>query len=255
MSHIPRNILVDGDVLVYRIAHAEQVVVAWDADFHTLHGWLEPAKVKLEAFLDDLQEKLEADEVTVVLSDTSTNFRYDFCDTYKAGRSGITRPILFRGLRRYLFGDHAAIMFDRLEGDDVLGILGTEPCSEERVIATIDKDLGTVPGLHYNFDDDHGFVYRISDNEARYNHLTQTLTGDSTDGYRGCPGIGPVKARRLLESEPLETAWDDVIVPAYEKAGLGEEMALVYARCAYILQCHNYNSKTGEITQWLPMTR
>ncbi len=43
MSHIPREILVDGDVLVYRFAHGEQTVVAWDNDFHTLHAYLEPA--------------------------------------------------------------------------------------------------------------------------------------------------------------------------------------------------------------------
>ncbi|MEE8537839.1 MAG: hypothetical protein V3S71_07490, partial [Acidobacteriota bacterium] len=253
MSYVPREILVDGDVLVYRFAHGEQTVVAWDPDFHTMHAYLEPAKVKLNTFLDVLRETLEADEITIVLSDTDANFRNDFCEEYKANRkTGKQRPILFRALREYFFEDYGATMIPTLEGDDVLGILGTEACSEERIICTIDKDLGTVPGLHYNFDDEHGFAYRINESEARYNHLFQTLVGDSTDNYRGCPGIGPVKAAKLLDADPLADAWQDVVLPAYAKAGLGSGIALMYARCAYILQSHNFNRKTQEITLWTP---
>lgn len=255
MSHVPREILVDGDVLVYRFAHGEQTVVAWDPDFHTMHAYLEPAKVKLNTFLDVLRETLEADEITIVLSDTDANFRNDFCEEYKANRKmGKARPILFRTLRQFFVEEYGATMIPTLEGDDLLGIMGTESSSKERVICTIDKDLGTVPGLHYNFDDEHGFVYRISESEARYNHLFQTLVGDSTDNYRGCPGIGKVKAAKLLETFDAQpgTAWHEIVLPAYAKAGLGENVALMYARCAYILQSHNYNRKTQEITLWNP---
>ena len=251
-SSVPRNILVDADVLVYRFAHGEQKVIAWDHDFHTMHAFLEPAKAKLESWLDCLREELAASELTLILSDTSGNFRNDFCEEYKAGRAGVQRPILFRAIREYFLEEHGAILLPTLEGDDVLGIMATETCAEERVICTIDNDLGTVTGLHYNFHDDHGFVYRIGEGEAKFNHLMQTLTGDATDNYRGCPGVGKVTARKLLEGADLFTAWEDVVLPAYAKKGLGEAVALMYARCAYILQSHNYNPKTQEITQWMP---
>lgn len=252
MSNIPRHLLIDGDVLVYRFAHAEQAVVKWSNNLHTFHAWLDPAKVKIESWIESLRETLDADEVTVVLSDTKHNFRQDIDSSYKAGRAGVTRPILFRPIREYLVEEYGALIFPRLEGDDVLGILATRPSAEQRIICTIDKDLGTVPGVHYNFDDAHGFTYRIGEAEARYNHLFQTLMGDATDGYRGCPGVGKVGAGKLLGGASIDTAWIDVVVPAFEKAKLNEAVALLQARLAYILQDDDYNSETEEIRLWLP---
>ena len=74
---------------------------------------------------------------------------------------------------------------DSLEADDVLGILATEPSNEERIIVSIDKDLYQIPA---KISKDGKTFEEISENEANYWHMMQTLTGDSTDGYSGCPG-------------------------------------------------------------------
>jgi DNA polymerase-1 len=62
--------------------------------------------------------------------------------------------------------------------------------------------------------------------------MYQTLVGDTSDGYPGCPGIGPVKAEKVLGMPPN---WQDV-VGAYRAAKLTEADALVQARVARILR-------------------
>jgi len=78
--------------------------------------------------------------------------------------------------------------------------------------------------------------------------LLQALTGDSVDGYPGCPGIGPKRAERLLNKE---TSWETVVA-AYAKEGLDEEYALAQARVARILRWDEYNIKKEEVILWTP---
>jgi hypothetical protein len=71
--------------------------------------------------------------------------------------------------------------------------------------------------------------------------MYQTLVGDTADGYRGCPKVGPVKAEKILDT----TVWSDGgkcadvypmwprVVAAYEKASLTEDDALVQARLVH----------------------
>jgi DNA polymerase-1 len=91
-------------------------------------------------------------------------------------------------------------------------------------------------------------VLDISEDEADYWHLYQTLIGDSVDGYGGCPNIGPVTAKKLLDKSPT---WKTV-VDTYKKAKLDEAYALQQARCARILRPADYNFETGEPILWQP---
>tara|TARA_R100000700_G_C3130555_1_gene115965 strand:- start:592 stop:885 length:294 start_codon:yes stop_codon:yes gene_type:complete len=87
----------------------------------------------------------------------------------------------------------------------------------------------------------------VTETLANYMHLYQTLVGDATDNYKGCPGVGPKKATEILE----EPTWDSV-VKAFEKAGLTEEDALVQARVARILRADDYNFHKEEVILWQP---
>ena len=83
-----------------------------------------------------------------------------------------------------------------------------------------------------------GEIVEVTQDEADHRFYTQVLTGDTADNYKGCPGIGTVKAERILTPPEGETAtnlwrWSQ-IVAAYEKAGLNEAEALLQARLAYI---------------------
>jgi DNA polymerase-1 len=100
-----------------------------------------------------------------------------------------------------------------------------------------------------------------TDQEADYWHMLQTLTGDAVDGYKGCPGIGPVGAEKLLngpavEGEATYDSGDPVLWPrvvaAYEKKKLTEEDALRNARLARILRWDDWDRKKKEPILWSP---
>jgi 5'-3' exonuclease len=111
--------------------------------------------------------------------------------------------------------------------------------------------MRTIPGAHFHLGTRQ--LFTVSEAEADYNHLFQTLTGDATDGYSGCPGVGKVTAAKLLDGKSYEEMWD-VVVRAYKKAGLGEEEAIQQARVARICRASDFNSKTGEVILWNPPT-
>ena len=141
-----------------------------------------------------------------------------------------------------------------LEGDDVLGILATSPVivKGEKVIVSLDKDLKTIPGLICDMREPIT-IQEITEEEADYNHMYQTLVGDTADGYPGCPGIGPVSATKLLADVPRTYAdmWP-AVVKAYEKKGLSEEVALVQAQIARICRRDDYDFKKKEVILWTP---
>ena len=76
----------------------------------------------------------------------------------------------------------------------------------------------------------------------------QTLTGDPTDGYSGCPSIGKVSAERILKDN---STWQ-AVVDTYKKKKLSEDAALQQARVARILRASDYDFKKKEIKLWLP---
>jgi DNA polymerase-1 len=89
----------------------------------------------------------------------------------------------------------------------------------------------------------------VTEEDAWRNFLTQTLTGDVTDGFPGCPGIGPVTAKKLLDTKGA--TWETV-KHVYLKAGLTEEDALTQARCARILHESDWDFEKGEVILWNP---
>jgi 5'-3' exonuclease len=95
-------------------------------------------------------------------------------------------------------------------------------------------------------------VLLVTAQEAERFFLTQVLTGDKTDGYCGVPGVGPVKAARILDSVFAERDPWQTVVDTFTKAGLSADVALDTARCAWILRKGDYDFDTGEITMWTP---
>jgi DNA polymerase-1 len=143
-----------------------------------------------------------------------------------------------------------------LEADDVLGILATcggsfAAAAGERVIVSNDKDLLQVPGPHFNprTEPRVGIVH-VSERDADFNHHWQTLVGDSTDGYSGCPRVGPVAARKILWGEPCNWWWQ--VVGAFKAKGLGEADALLQARVSRVLRATEFDLTTKQIIPWHP---
>ena len=241
------SILIDGDVILYQIASACEIATDWGDDFWTLHADVKEAKNRVDITLSRLYEKLNGCEMIVTLSGDN-NFRKTILPTYKFHRKKTRKPVIFPPLKDYLREIYTVVEYNNLEGDDVLGLIATgmKKLKGDPVIVSIDKDMKTIPCKHYNPDKDEQF--EISLEEADYNHLYQSLMGDSTDGYSGCPGVGPKTAKKILDEE---ATWDKV-KETYEINGLTEDEALVQARVARILRYNEFNPKTEEVILWNP---
>jgi len=251
----PRTLLIDGDTLVFEAAAANEYEAQWDFWLWTLHGDFNAALAQLKSSIEEITEKLNATRVIVALSDEA-RWRPAVMPSYKNHRTKTRKPIMYAPLRQFCHETYDVFQRPTLEGDDVLGILATHPdlVPGEKIIVSIDKDMKTLPGLHLNYAHARGsenwelHMRTITEAEADRFHLFQTLTGDSTDGYPGCPGIGPVKAEKLLSEN---CSWN-TIVATYAKAGLGEEIALQNARVARICRASDYDFKKKEVKLWAP---
>jgi DNA polymerase-1 len=144
---------------------------------------------------------------------------------------------------------------DGLEGDDVLGIWQTRAPEGATIIVSADKDMATIPGRHALFNSNENKWFEtgtISEDDANYFWMMQTLTGDTADGYKGLPGTGPVKAEKILVGKTtLEELWTGV-VQAYEKAGLHVDDAILQARLARILRASDWDTLKKEVKLWTP---
>ena len=243
-------LLLDGDIIAYKHASGAEEAIDWGDDVWTLHTDTRKAKKMMNAEIETLAVALDADKVLVALSSRS-NFRHNVDASYKAGRKKSRKPIGLPCLREELMTEWDGKAEPDLEADDLLGVWATDPmfhAGAKKIIVSVDKDMQTIPCYLYNQNHPELGTQEISKREADWYHLYQTLVGDSTDGYAGCPTIGPTKARRLLDTDPT---WKTV-VKAYVAQNLSEGDALVQARLARILRIENYNYKNRKIRLWNP---
>jgi DNA polymerase-1 len=247
--------LIDADILAYQAAISSETSVHWGDGLWTLHAYEDDAKAHFDSILDNIKDATKCDHAILAFSDKE-NWRKAILPSYKSNRANVRKPMLLPFLREYADKKYKCFVREELEGDDVLGILATDEdlVTGNKVVCSIDKDFNTIPGRHYNFK--HNEFFFISPPMADYYHMLQTLTGDSTDGYSGCPGCGPVKAKKLLEpmaehNFESRKMWD-VVVKAYDKAGLNEEEALTQARVARICRAEDYDRKSKKVNLWEP---
>lgn len=248
-----RLLLIDGDILVYQTATTLEVPIDWGDDFWTLHCDAKAAQEQMVAEIEGLRTTLKADAMVFALSNYDNPFRKQVLPTYKSNRKTVRKPVVWGALREYMKAHYDCKEKPGLEGDDILGIMATMRKAEERIIVTIDKDLLTIPGLHYNMRKTELGVLEVTTAQADRWHMFQTLTGDPTDGYKGCPGIGKAGAEKILvECESTYTSMWPAVVAAFAKVKLGEAAALQQARVARILRAEDFDFKKGVVKLWEP---
>jgi len=244
-----KKLLIDGDILIYKIATQNEIDTHWGDGLWTLHCDEKQCKADVDAQIEDLGSQLEADDYIVALTDTN-NFRKDVLPTYKANRKDKRKPMVLNALRKYVMEKHNGVIWKNLEADDVLGIMATEPTDEKRIIVSIDKDLKQIPSL-ISVDG-----YTVKETPLRladYWFMIQTLSGDATDGYTGLPTVGIKTAEKLISkytNVPILDLWK-IIIGLYKDKGFTEKEALQQARVARILRHGEYNKNTGDIKLWM----
>lgn len=283
MSKLPVTLLIDADIIAFTAAAAVQKI--HEDEF----GWVQPfanrheGEAVVDNMLGGLEQMFKPTHFRLILTDPKENWRRGVLPTYKAFRKENFKPLLLEILKDYMREKYKAEHWPSLEADDVLGILMTEPqeYEGERILIGKDKDFLTIPGKYHQLGrltpQGKPIVTEVTKWQAIRYHLGQALTGDATDGYPGCPGIGKGRVDELLDnpkllvpqkgvitrgvnkgkettkwvSEPTRDLWA-MIVSNYEKAGQTEEDALANARCAHILHHEDYDREAQAIRLWTP---
>lgn len=262
-----KTLLIDGDMVAYRFAAGGQQVTDW-GDGVTSNETIPVGilRSRIKSYIQNLLATLKANTVVVCMScPTRRYFRHDIYPGYKAGRGDI--PTLRQAAIEYLSSgeDWAVDRQKGLEADDTMGMLASAPTMpyDMRVMVCNDKDMKTIPGILYNPDHPELGERTFSVPQADYWHYFQTITGDSIDGYPGCPKAGPVTAKRCLDAVMARCgpnpegnqfaieAWPEV-VSIYKKKGLTEDDAILQARLARILRHSDFDYTKKEPILWLP---
>jgi DNA polymerase-1 len=235
-------LLIDGDIIAYKAAASAETPIHWGDGLWTLHAYEDDVAIRIKDQIDKLVDEAPVQDCIVALSDRTENFRKKLAPYYKANRTNVRKPMLLGYAASYMHDNYNTVIYKGLEADDVLGILGT--ANKDTIIWSEDKDLLTIPALHWI----DGEVVEIGELEADHNFFVQTLTGDATDNYKGCPSVGGKTAEKILE---FGDGWG-AVVRAYLSKGLSEEVALEQARLARILRNGEYDTDTGEVKLWQP---
>lgn len=193
--------LLDADILTYQIGFGSED----DEESYavtTLDGFI------CDLMLFDLPDVFEWEYYLTGKDKKHPNFREALAVTvpYKGNRGKSNPPKHLKALRQRLIDYWQATVSVGEEADDLLSKRMTE-LGDDCIVITIDKDLDTVQGWHYNFRKEER--YYVTEDEAMYNFYTQLLTGDRVDNIKGVANVGPVKAVKILEG--LTTAkqmWD-----------------------------------------------
>lgn len=248
------NVLIDGDIILNKCCFAAEQ----RGYLVTENGAVSFYKEKREALLKDPNPKMirsslsdhivkkmidnlmnqilndlnTKDYICVVApADSKTIFRHNLGAKlgYKANRKAENRPIRLDEMREYLLDKYNCVVPVGIETDDELGIL---QCTEkDTIIASIDKDLLQIPGMHYNITKkeviesrDPGKLW-MKPNKTGKLDLTgtgfkwfcaQMLLGDRVDNIaKPLKGVGSRKVFDMLEVAAGPRAMWSVVKDAY----------------------------------------
>jgi hypothetical protein len=159
---------------------------------------------------------------------STESFRKDIYPKYKGTRP--PKPHYYNLLRDTFIETYDPIIVSKMEADDVVAEKHYEMwCKDPNssCIATLDKDLYNVPGIHYNTQK--RAVMNVDKWKAIHTFCTQMLIGDRSDNIVGIKGVGPKTAEKML-CDPIFTTnnfsspkqyfmeqYNSVIFPAYIK--------------------------------------
>jgi DNA polymerase I len=245
-------LLVDAETFLYRAAAASEYETEWATDEWTYLCRHKQARTIFEEGIERLADATPSHHVVLCFGN-GQSFRKEVFPRYKSNRKNVRKPAGYWELvawvqREALRYDWLVRSFPNLEGDDVVGLL----LGEWSIVASSDKDLRTLPGLHLMVGEISLEVIEVSQEEADRALFTQALTGDAGDGYPGCPTVGAVKAAKILNGCTGEEQLWRATLGAFLAQGLTEDDAITQVRCARILRPGEYDHRNDYPALWSP---
>ena len=278
-------LVMDGDWLVFQAMSAAEFDASWEEE--VWHRCCDHAKAREFLFSSietyRTRKKGWATAKIVLAFTDSINWRKVLVDeNYKSNRKATKKPVGYFEFLEALFNnpDYICIREDKLEGDDVMGILGSghsEFGFDKAVLVSCDKDFKTIPDVDFLWCTT-GNILVQDLKSADFWHLYQTIKGDITDGYGGIPGWGDTaeeflnepfftepatsilksgknkgqEVTKWVKSDPDGRSLWECIVSIAAKAGMDEDGVIAQARMARILRFEEYNFIDKEIYLWNP---
>ena len=228
-------LLIDADYFFYRAATSGEYEMEYSEDLTVIAGDFKKGKSQVKYEFKQLCERFDTDNILLTFT-APDNFRKDVDPDYKGNRTK-RKPCGYLKLKNWGLETYPSIQKPRLEADDVMGILATNGSLDNFVLISPDKDMAQIPCRIYDLKTEYTQTARA----AKRLLFKQTLTGDSTDGYKGCVGIGPKRADQILDKVKDENYWP-AVVSAYEEAEMTEADALRNYYLARILQADDYDT-------------
>ena len=240
-------LLIDCDFLAYKAAQACEEGIDFGNDVIVTQSNFSSVLKIFEREIKKVKTAMMDDEIILYFSSIE-NFRKKIYPDYKGHRNR-RKPLGYRRLVNHCRENYNFVCRTGLEADDSIGIDATNPkhASLDNIVVSPDKDMKQIPGVLWNLTDE---VEEITKEEGDQWHLIQSLAGDPTDGYSGCPGIGVKRALDLLNKH--DSKWE-AICQAFRERGLSDDDALLNARLAKILQHTDYDYDRQEPILWTPL--
>lgn len=247
-----RRVHIDADMLAYQCGGNDETDVA-------------TSRRILKSKIDLLKDAAGAESILLHMtasgSTKGNRAVIAYTKPYQGQRKG-HRPKNWQYLRDYMADGVAGPIkqwYDR-EADDGFGFISMN-CPLD-VIATRDKDMRMLPGLHLNWDtyelvEVKPDVFGVEHGGKLYGHKwlwTQMLWGDAADNIPGLPkhpdfprGVGEVAAGKLLAFADDDDSAAQAVSQAYE-AHWGNEWADRYVEQASLLWIRRTNQ--APIAEW-----
>ena len=199
----------DADSVVYQIAYSN------DGNF------IEDAIAEMDFYIEGIHKLLNPapGEFNIWLGHDESIRKLVYPD-YKDKRK--PRPDHWQALRDHL-DSYQEVRYAPLgyEADDALAVrarnfreLGVP--EEDYLIVSIDKDLNTVPGYHYNPVED--ITYYVSEYDAFFWLMCQMIMGDTPDNIKGVHGLGKKWCIENLDYDTNSEVDKDFLVRKVKRA-------------------------------------
>jgi DNA polymerase-1 len=236
------SLLIDADYIVYKCCAANETEIDWGSDVILVTSKFSEAYSMAERELLSISRKIGWTDESILFFSDSINFRKSIDPSYKGHRNR-KKPCGYKRVINALKENYQVVVMPQLEADDAMGIYATKESGH--IICSPDKDMRQIPGKLYDLSSSE--LFTITKEEGDRWHLIQTMAGDQTDGYSGVPGIGIKRAAALLDQNG--ESWQTVLDAFLEKE-LDEEVALMNARLAKILQVNDYDFSLQQPILW-----
>ena len=216
-------ILIDGDMLVYRVGFACDEEDERTAT-QTMGNYISEILLDLTDHYTEYQVYLTG----------SSNFRTEVAvsQPYKGSRPA-RKPVHKELLREYMIDEWKAEVSNNMEADDSIAIKSTE-LNHQSIICSLDKDFLQIPTKMYDYTKK--IMKEIDERSATEWLYRQALMGDRVDNIEGIRGVGPKKAEKALEDWTTERDLYERCLKLYEDNELDADRLYENLQLLYLLR-------------------